>query len=108
MSIVLPDIIAAYFAAESSDDAAVAGCFGEQAMVKDEGRTHTGRAAIAAWKAEASARFNYTSTPIAVAQEDGHTIVTCHLVGDFPVSPIDLRHFFRIEGDSIAALEIRP
>ena len=34
--------------------------------------------------------------------------MTSHLEGDFPGSPLDLRYFFTLDGDKIAALEIIP
>ena len=48
----LPEPIAAYFQADRQDPDAVARCFTAQAVVKDENRTHTGLAAIRAWKAK--------------------------------------------------------
>ncbi|WP_236626779.1 nuclear transport factor 2 family protein [Sphingomonas sp. MM-1] len=108
MPINLPRPIAAYFAADRADGEAVARCFTEDAVVQDEGRTHGGRPAIAAWKADASARYAYTSEPVAMDESDGRTVVTCHLAGDFPGSPVDLRFFFRLQGDKIASLEIIP
>ncbi len=104
----LPTPIKAYFAADNGDGEAVARCFTDQAIVKDEGHLHTGRAAIRQWKANASAQYNYTSEPFAVENKDGKTVVTSHVVGDFPGSPVDLRYFFVIEGDKIAFLEIIP
>lgn len=106
MSIPLPQPIAAYFAADRHDAAAVAACFTDDAVVQDEGKTHRGKAEIAAWKTGTSSKYSYTSTPIAIAEDGGKTVVTCHLVGDFPGGEIDLRHFFVVEGDKIAALEI--
>ncbi len=108
MTIELPKPIAAYFAADAdkNDMAAVARCFTEQAVVKDEGRTHRGRAAIQQWKEESSTAYQYTSTPFASEVTDGKTIVTSHLVGTFPGSPVDLRYMFELEGEKIAALEI--
>lgn len=108
MSIILAEPIAAYFAADRADGEAVARCFTEDAVVTDEGRTHVGRAAIAAWKSEASTRYSYTSEVIALGEIDGRTVVTCHLVGDFPGSPADLRFFFILRGDKITSLEIIP
>lgn len=108
MPIVLPDPIAAYFAADRTDGETVARCFTEDATVKDEGRTHVGRAAIAVWKTDASARYTYTCEPIALDEIDGTTVVTCHLAGDFPGSPTDLRFFFLLHDGRIAALEIVP
>lgn len=108
MRLVLSEPIAAYFAADRTDGEAVARCFTEQAEVKDEGQTHTGRAAIAAWKTDASAKYTYTCEPIALDEIEGRTVVTCHLAGDFPGNPTDLRFFFRLHDGKIAALEIIP
>ena len=108
MSLDLPEPIAAYFAADRTDGETVARCFTEDGTVKDEGQTHVGRSAIAAWKSDASTKFSYTSMPTALEEIDGRIIVTSHLVGDFPGSPVDLRFFFVLDGDRIASLEIVP
>ena len=42
----MPKPVAAYFAADKGDGEAVSQCFTENAVVKDEGHTHKGRAAI--------------------------------------------------------------
>ena len=104
----LPKPIAAYFAADRGDGEAVSQCFTDNAVVKDEGHTHKGRAAIKEWKTDASAKYEYTCEPFACEEKDGKTIVTSHLVGSFPGSPVDLRFFFKLEGDKIASLEIIP
>ena len=104
----LPKPIAAYFAADRGDGEAVSQCFTDNAVVKDEGHTHPGRAAIKAWKTDASAKYQYTCEPLACEEKDGRTVVTSHLVGNFPGSPVDLRFFFKLEGDKIASLEIIP
>ena len=106
MQITLPGPVAAYFAADQNDGDAVAQCFTEDAAVIDERQTHRGRDAIRRWKAEASAKFSYTTDPFAVSQEDGRTVVTAHVAGDFPGSPVDLRYTFVLEGEKIARLEI--
>jgi len=107
-SVDLPKPIAAYFAADKGDGDAVSRCFTEDAVVKDEGHTRRGRAAIKEWKTDASAKYKYTSEPIACEEQDGTMVVTSHLVGNFPGSPVDLRYFFRLSGDKIASLEIIP
>ena len=104
----LPKPVAAYFTADKGDGEAVSRCFTENAVVKDEGHTHKGRAAIKEWKTDASAKYQYTCEPLACEERDGKTVVTSHLVGNFPGSPVDLRYFFRLEGDKIASLEIIP
>src|SRR3546814_7146344 len=58
-------------------------------LFRSEGQTHSGRSAIAAWKTGAAARYSYTCEPIALDEIDGRTVITCHLVGDFPGSPVD-------------------
>jgi hypothetical protein len=76
--------------------------------VKDEGHTYNGRAAITKWKAEAAAKYQYTSEPFACDRQAGKTVVTSRLTGNFPGSPVNLRFFFELEGDKIASLEIIP
>lgn len=106
--IELPGPIAAYFAADEVGAESLAQCFTESAMVIDEGRAHQGRAAIARWKAEASAKYRYTSELLTVHVSRAKATVTGRITGDFPGSPIELRYRFTLEGDKIAKLEIAP
>jgi hypothetical protein len=107
-SLTLPAAIAAYFAADRRGAAELANCFTPSAVVQDEGRTHSGRSAILAWKAKAAAAYDYASQPFALKLDDGVHTVTAHVVGNFPGSPVDLRYRFRLEGPLIASLEIAP
>ena len=106
MQLDLPKPIAAYFAADQGDSEATSQCFIETAVVKDEGHTYHGRAAIKQWKAEASTKYQYTSEPFECERKDGKLVVTSRLTGTFPGSPVNLRFFFGLEGDKIASLEI--
>ena len=106
MTLALPQPIAAYFTADKEGGEAVAQCFTENAFVKDEGQTYRGRAAIKQWKADVSARYQYTSEPLACEQKEGNVVVTSRLTGNFPGSPLNLRFFFVLDGDKIASLEI--
>jgi len=108
MTLDLPKPIAAYFAADKAGAEAVSQCFTENAVVKDEGHVYHGRAAIRQWKADASARYQYTSEPLACEQKDGKVVVTSRLTGNFPGSPLNLRFFCVLEGEKIASLEIVP
>jgi uncharacterized protein (TIGR02246 family) len=109
MTIELPKVIAAYFAADKQGDARViADCFTRDAVVVDEGNLYAGREAIRDWMANASTQFSYTVEPFAVTNADGRTVVASHLVGNFPGSPVDLRYRFVLDGDEIAELEIVP
>jgi len=105
---VLPEPIAAYFAADAGDGSAIADCFTADAVVIDERRTYEGRDAIARWRSEAAAKYDYTSEPIAIEDAGDRTIVTAHLAGNFPGSPVDLRYAFTIANGAIARLEIVP
>lgn len=108
MPIALPGPVAAYFAADQNDGDAVALCFTENAVVTDERQRHTGRDAIRRWKTEASAKFSYTAEPFAVSEDGSRIVVTAHVSGNFPGSPVDLRYAFVLDGDRIARLEITP
>lgn len=109
MSLILPDPIDRYFAADRHSDAAsVAACFTPDAKVIDEGNTYAGREAIRQWLANAATQYTYTAEPFALAQHGGRIVVTSRLIGNFPGSPVDLRYIFALESDGIAALEIVP
>ena len=57
MSLDLPKSIDAYFAADRGDREAVARCFTDNAVVKDEGHTYSGIAAIKQWKMASSKKY---------------------------------------------------
>ena len=108
MSVDLPAPIAIYVAAENRGDTeAMAECFAEDAVVRDEGQTIEGLAAIKKWKAETKKKYQHTVEPLASVQKDGKTIVTNRLTGNFPGSPIALEFVFTLAGDKIVSLEIR-
>lgn len=104
----LPAPISDYFAADAKDGDFVAQCFTDGGIVKDEGKLYAGREAIRAWKAESSTKYNYVSAPQAIMKDGDKTVVTSRLTGNFPGSPLDLRFFFRLDGDKISELEIKP
>lgn len=109
MTIKLPKPIAEYFSADKKvNPKAVSECFTLDATVVDEGNTYVGRDAIRQWMANASTQYTYKVEPFDMSKEGGRTVVTSHLVGNFPGSPVDLRYFFVLKGDKIAELEIIP
>ncbi len=109
MTIILPDVIARYFAADKRANAeAIAQCFTPDAVVVDEGNTYAGREAIRRWMANASTQYSYVVEPFALSEADGRVVATSHLVGNFPGSPVDLRYLFVLDGDRIAELTIVP
>jgi len=108
MSIKLPKPIAAYFAAEKAGDAGeLARCFASNGMVHDEGGSFTGRAAIEQWNTTARAKYHHMVVPLSATERDGATVVIGRVSGEFPGSPVELQHAFRIDGEQIVSLEIR-
>ena len=84
-------------------------CFAADAVVEDEGHTHTGTDEVREWKQETESRYSYTIDPTELDQRDGETILTATLAGNFPGSPVDLTYEFTIGADdAIDALRIHP
>jgi hypothetical protein len=109
VTIALPPPIAAYISAENDGNAdAIVVCFTVDAVVKDEGRTIRGSAAIRAWKTSTTTKYHHTMEPLMVVERDGMVVLTNRLTGNFPGSPIELQFIFGIEAAKIASLEIRP
>ena len=107
MSLALPHAISDYFAISNGADIAnVKHCFTADAVVTDEGKTHKGHAAIEAWQRAAQAAFDYSVEPLEMHSEGERVIVTSKVVGNFPGSPVTLRHAFGLVGDKINTLEI--
>ena len=108
MRIELPAPIDLYFASENMhDSSAIEMCFAADAIVRDEGKTITGVAAIKAWRVETGEKYHHTIEPLSVSALGGKVLVTGEISGQFPGSPILLDHVFEIENGRIAALEIR-
>jgi len=107
MTLQLPDPIRTYFSSANFDDPdQVAAAFAPDALVHDESRDFEGRDAIRAWAADSRAEYEFAATPTAVETHGEETVVTAHLVGTFPGSPIDLRYRFRLSDGHITRLEI--
>jgi hypothetical protein len=107
MDVDLPTPIATYVAAvNSGEEEALAQCFVENAVVRDEGQTIEGLAAIKQWEVETRKKYQHTIEPLASTQKEGKTIVTNRLTGNFPGSPIEVEFVFALDGDKIASLEI--
>jgi hypothetical protein len=107
MSLVLSKPVAAYFAAANRDDAeALVQCFVDHAVVKDEGGTIEGHAAIKQWHLETKNKYHYTVESIEAVERHGKTVVLGKVSGNFPNSPVNLEHIFGLEGEKIVSLEI--
>jgi hypothetical protein len=107
MSIPLPPPIDLYVKLENAGDTeALSACFAPNAIVRDEGHTYEGLAAITAWKAATKKKYHHTVTPQAVVQQHGKIVLTATLTGDFPGSPITVHFDFVLEAEKILSLEI--
>jgi ketosteroid isomerase-like protein len=108
MSKALTPTLAAYIEASNAQNAdSLIACFTSDAVVVDEGQTYRGSDQIRQWIAKNEAAYAFTLEVISVAEQGRETLVTCRVTGTFPGSPIDLRFFFTLEGDRIAALTIQ-
>jgi hypothetical protein len=107
ISIQLPAPIDLYFSSENAHDpSAIPECFAADAIVRDEGKTIKGVAAIRAWRIETGAKYHHNVEPLSLSTRDGKTVVRGKVSGSFPGSPITLDHVFKIESGKITALEI--
>jgi hypothetical protein len=108
MDIPLRGPVALYFTSENAHDpSAIERCFAAGAIVRNEGKTIKGTAAIQAWRIETAQKYHHAVEPLAVSARDGKVVVAAKVSGAFPGSPIRLEHIFEIEGDRISSLEIR-
>jgi SnoaL-like domain len=109
MKLEVPEPVAAYLAAEESKDAEkLALCFSEDGMVRDEEELYHGREAIRKWKEQADAKYRFLLLPLHAHAQGDEVIVRARITGDFPGNTVELDHIFRLSGDKIASLEIRP
>ena len=102
----LPPPIEAYFEADRRDPASVVECFASDAIAKDESRTYQGTAEIRRWRTEVASKYAYTCQPLSLTQDGVRSIVTCHVEGTFPGSPVNLHFCFQIDSTKITSLEI--
>lgn len=96
-----------YFEADKAgSDAAPLSAFAPDAIVTDEGRTHAGHDAIAAWWRAAKTQYGHTAEPCDVREERGQTFVRARVTGRFPGSPALLTFAFRVADGKIATLRV--
>jgi ketosteroid isomerase-like protein len=108
MALDAPEPVAEYLAAEEAKDAdALSRCFTEDGTVHDEGQDYYGRDSIRQWKQAADAKYRYVQRTVNVQTFGDRVTVRARLIGEFPGSPVELDHIFKLSGDKIASLEIR-
>ena len=108
MAIDVPEPVAAYLAAEEAKDAdALSRCFTEDGTVHDEGRDYRGRDSIGQWKQEVDTKYRYVLQTVNAQTYGNKVTVRARVTGEFPGSPVELDHIFKLSNDKIASLEIR-
>ena len=108
MSIQLPDPIERYVQIANSGTAEAAPeCFAPDAIVRDEGQTYEGVAAIKNWMAATKKKYGHTVAPLELAERGGQSVLKARLSGNFPGSPITVNFSFVLVGGKIRSLEIR-
>lgn len=107
MLVKLPEAVGHYFDAANARDAdGVCAVFLSDAVVRDEGRDRSGLAEIREWTEETGLSFQPVVEPLDSEPFGDQTIVRCKVSGDFPGSPVTLRHTFTLRDGRIARLEI--
>jgi hypothetical protein len=107
MSLQLPVPIERYVQIANSDTPeAVPECFAPDAIVRDEGQSYEGVAAIRNWMAATKKKYGHTITPLELAERDGESVLKARLAGSFPGSPITVNFNFVLAGGKIRSLAI--
>ena len=107
MSAPLPESIANYLNGKNARDFALATSgFAPDARVHDEGEDHIGPAAIAAWMAGTSARYNDHSELLSYETSTSSVLIRARVSGTFDGSPIELNYGFTLENGLVSGLEI--
>lgn len=103
----LPKPIADYIEANARLDApAMLAPFAADALVRDDGGHHRGRAALQTWIQDATIANRAVFTPDAVSREQDQVLLSGLTHGDFRGSPVRFTLRFTLDGDAIRALEI--
>lgn len=104
----MPDIVEAFFDADSRNDAdSLSQTFSSDAVVEDEGARHQGKDAIRRWWVAAKEAAQYIADPIETTGVGDTVFVRAKISGQFPGSPVKLNYSFTIEDGEITRLEIR-
>src|SRR5260221_14327599 len=108
MSIQLPAPIEHYIQIENSGALeAVPECFATDAIVRDEGQTFEGVAAIKNWMAATRKKYGHTVAPLECAERGGQGVLMARLAGRFPGSPNTVSFIFGLPRGKIHSVERR-
>ena len=103
----LPKVISALVTAQNEfDSAAYANCFTETAIVRDEGKVHTGRTEIEHWIDESNEKYRSTMKPLDYQQNGTSGVLSAEVSGTFPGTPLKLQFHFEIIDGLIQSLKV--
>lgn len=106
-AIPLPQPVAAfYYASDIFDEGLLSGCFAEDVIMIDEGKTYYGPKAVSGYILEANRSANVMTEIINCIEKSGETVVTAIISGDFDGSPVPLDFHFTLNEDKIKLLNI--
>ncbi|WP_411731297.1 nuclear transport factor 2 family protein [Paeniglutamicibacter sp.] len=92
---------------EGTDKTQVVTVFTPDAKVFDDGHSYTGHQEILGWLTGPASEFTITSTRISSSRTEDGAVAIIRLEGNFPGSPVDLRHeFTRSTTGLISSLKI--
>jgi len=107
MSIELPPAIASFFQATNTREFAdFLSLFTDDAHVNDEANDYYG-AEIGGWIDRATVDTKPTADVTDITRDGPQWVVTAHVSGNFPGSPIPLRYSFTLKDAKIATLLIK-
>ena len=85
---------------------AFAEVFSNNALVHDEGKEYSGKAAIKAWNENTNKKYNTRLEPEALQEKGGEIILTVLVSGTFEGSPIVLEYHVHLKDSKIIYLNI--
>ena len=101
----LPTVITNLVTAQNNfDSLAYSNCFSQNAVVFDEGHTHTGRKEIEHWIADSNERYKATMKPVSF--DETESLLKAEVSGNFPGSPLVLSYQLDIQNGEIQSLKI--
>ena len=100
-------LVLEYFEASNmKNEAKLLTCFAEDAVVVDEGKTYTGMDAIRAWRNKVNALYNVRFEMVKETSNSEGLVVDVKCSGNFPGSPLIIKHNFIMRDEKISYLKI--
>ena len=107
MTLTLPPVLAAMVAAHNAHDTeAFTDCFADDAIVRNEGQKHFGKAAIRSWFDDVTRKYEPVFHVTDLSTFDGEPVLTGKVFGAFEGSPVELRYYTGLDDGKIVALKI--